>query len=237
MYDGHLAHPYQRRVYKSIDRPNADAIRVIASTYTGFVVDRIGKHGVMDPAIKPLSSETVICGPAITVLGPDLTLRRVAADLACSGDIIVIAAGGASYACFGDGTARKMKLAGVQGVVIDGFTRDARRVAALRFGCFCRGSTLANYDYPVFPQLGAINVPVSCGNAIVYPGDLIFGDADGVLVIPRKFVDELAVGLQHDLMVETQDRLALKKGYKFNELGQLVERGYDVVDGPFSVDE
>jgi 4-hydroxy-4-methyl-2-oxoglutarate aldolase len=236
MYTGTLLHPHQMLVYKSIPRPERKHIEAIANTYTGFVVDRVGKHGVLDSDIKPLRADTKMCGPAITVLGPDLAVRRAAADIAEPGDVLVIAARQASFACFGDGTARKMRLAGVHGVVIDGFTRDARRIAALNFHCFCRGSTLSNFDYPVFGRYGAINVPVSCGNTIVNPGDIIFGDADGVLVIPRRFVPDLATNLAADFLAETRERLSLKPGYSFNELDTLRDRGYEINDGCFPGD-
>jgi 4-hydroxy-4-methyl-2-oxoglutarate aldolase len=234
VYDGHLSHPHVGKVYKQILRPNPEHVRLIRATYTGFIVDRMGKYGIVDSQIKPLRQDSVICGPAITVLGPDLATRRAAADIAESGDVLVVAAGDSSFACFGDGTARKMKLAGVQGVVIDGLTRDARRIAALNFPCFCRGTSLSNFDYPVFSKLGAINVPVVCGNALVYPGDLIFGDADGVLVIPRKFVGELADGIQEALLSETIERLALKPGYIFGALEELHQRGYTISEGSFA---
>jgi 4-hydroxy-4-methyl-2-oxoglutarate aldolase len=232
-YDGPLKHPDQGKIHTRILRPDAADIDVIRQTYTGFVVDRLGKHGVMHHAIKPLDPATKICGPAVTVLGPDLALRRMAGDLAEPGDVLVIAAGGGEdYGLFGDGTALKMSLRGVQGVVIDGATRDANRIVQMGFPCFCRGVNLRNYDYPVFPRFGAVNVPVTAGGAIVKPGDLIFGDADGVLVIPRLFVPALVENIREQYASEARERVLLDADFRFNVKDDLLSRGYQFTDEP-----
>jgi 4-hydroxy-4-methyl-2-oxoglutarate aldolase len=232
LYLGSLRHPRQRVVYKRIVRPRADCVAQIACTYTGFLVDRLGKVGAMEPEISPLCSEWKICGPAVTVLGPDLAVRRAAADVSEPGDILVVAPGpgSRSLACFGDGTARKMRLSGVKGIVLDAPTRDGARLRALGFPCFCRGTSLINHDYPVAPTLGAVNVPVACGGVIVYPGDLILADADGVLVIPAKMVPELAAVVVDQLKAETRERLELGVNFKFGAIEELRQRGYQILD-------
>jgi 4-hydroxy-4-methyl-2-oxoglutarate aldolase len=234
-YYGELKHPLQGKIFRNIIRPSAEDISAIGIAYSGYLVDRMGKLGVVHPGIKPLGPEMKVCGPAITVLGPDLTMRRMASDLAHAGDVLVIAAGGGNdYACFGDGTALKMSLGGVAGVVIDGPTRDAERIRMLGFPCFCSGTNLRNYDYPVFPKFGGINVPVVIGGVHVEPGDLIFGDSDGVLVIPRNFVNILAKHVLEDFANEGRERASLKSPFKFDVEQELIERGYDVQDGPYS---
>ena len=233
-YYGNLKHPLQGKIYTKIKRPDTADVRTIGQTYTGFLVDRIGKHGALTSRIKPLDPESRVCGPAVTVLGPELSLRRAAADVAEPGDVLIIAAGGSdNYACFGDGTARKMAVQGVQGVVVDGSVRDARRITRLGFPCFCLGVTVANYDYPVFPKLGAVNVPVSCGGTIVDPGDLIVGDSDGVLCIPRSFVAILAENLLEDLHSETAERLQIDNTFRFGVESELLERGYEFIEEYF----
>jgi 4-hydroxy-4-methyl-2-oxoglutarate aldolase len=230
-YDGPLRHPYQGKIYTQIERPLAEHIEIVRQTYTGFVVDRLGKHGVMHHSLKPLDRSMKICGSAITVLGPDLALRRMAADLAQPGDVLVIAAGGTvDYGLFGDGTALKMSLRGVQGVVIDGSTRDAQRIVEMGFPCFCKGVNLRNYDYPVFARFGAVNVPVSVGGTIVNPGDLIFGDADGVLVVPRAFVPLLAQNIQEQYTQEAVERVGLGKDFSFDVKVELLQRGYEFIN-------
>jgi 4-hydroxy-4-methyl-2-oxoglutarate aldolase len=233
-YFGDLRHPLQGKVFRQIQRPSRESIEEIARTYTGFIVDRLGKHGVMHHSIKPLNSKMKVCGPAITVLGPDLALRRMAADLAESGDVIVIEAGGSvDYGLFGDGTALKMTLCGVQGIIIDGSTRDANRICEIDFPCFCRGVNLKNYDYPVFPKFGAVNVPIVCGGVAVNPGDLIFGDGDGVLVIPRDFVDSISLNVKTDYLREAMERVSLGQDFRFDVEQDLISRGYQFVDQPF----
>ena len=69
-------------IKRSFERPSARVVSAISACYTGFVLDRLGKHGFMSPAMKPLSLGTRICGPATTVLGADLEVRRMAINLA-----------------------------------------------------------------------------------------------------------------------------------------------------------
>src|SRR5437773_1331354 len=112
-------------IREHFQRPSKDVVDALAQCYTGFVLDRLGKVGAMRH-ISPLSPGMRVCGPATTCQGPDLTLRRMAIDLAMAGDVLVVAAGGnQAIACFGDGTARRMLLKGLQSAVIDGATRDA----------------------------------------------------------------------------------------------------------------
>src|SRR5258708_3288985 len=102
MYFGDMQHPDTGKVFRTFKRPDKKYVDLFSHLYTGFVFDRMGKHGMMAPQIKPLDIKSKICGPALTVLGPELSVRRMAIDLAEPGDVIVIAANGVSdYSCFG----------------------------------------------------------------------------------------------------------------------------------------
>ena len=177
--------PMTGKIYSKINRPNQLDIEAIATAYSGFILDRMGKVGAVDGGIKPLSPGMRICGPAITCLGPDLSLRRAAIDLADPNDVLVVAAGGSSIACFGDGTARRMLLKNLQGVVLDAPTRDSAALRSLKFSTFSRGESPRNHHYPFESGKGAVNVPVIVGGVLINPGDVIFGDDDGVVVVPR----------------------------------------------------
>lgn len=183
-------HPNQGVIRCKIDRPNDRFIKAMIGIPSAVVSDCLGKMGVMHPSIKPLAPGMVICGPAVTCLNADYLLRKMAMDLSIKGDVLVIAAGGnIGYACFGDRTAKKLMLKGLSGVVIDGSTRDARGIRNLGFPVFTKGITPRNYHYPYEPRHGGVNVDVVCGGVLVSPGDLIIGDEDGVVVIPREQVN------------------------------------------------
>ena len=192
-------HPSQGRIVREIQRPGSDILATLSESYTGFVLDLLGKRGAMSTELLPLDRGMKVCGPAVTSLGPDLSVRRMAIDLARPGDVLVVAAGGATdYSCFGDGTARRMLLKGIAGVVVDGSTRDAAGIRRLGFPTFVKGVTPSNYDYPVSAEFGSVNVPVVCAGVHVHPGDVILGDDDGVVVIPR----QAAKGLTEKILEE-----------------------------------
>lgn len=224
-------HPYHGKIIRQIRRPAPGEIEAIASTYTAFVLDRLGKQGSMARELKPLMQGMRCCGPAITALGPDLSVRRMAINLAEPGDVLVVAAGGGTdYACFGDGTANRMRLKPLAGAVIDGATRDAVGLRKLGFPTFVRDVTPKNYHYPVSAAYGAVNVPVNCGGQTVYPGDLIFADDDGVIVIPFDEVSRLAATIRDECEEEGADRAAMTTFEPFDVDAELRARGYEIVD-------
>lgn len=177
-------------------------------------------------AIQPLSPGMRLCGPAVTCLSPDLAIRKMAVDLAQPGDVLVIAAEGITErACFGEYTAHKMQLKGIAGVVIDGATRDAAQIRELGFPTFVRGVTPRNYSYPIDPLSGAVNVEVSCGGIIVRPGDLVFGDDDGVVVVPLEIAGQLAGTITAALQAEESKR-SQQLHAPYNIEAELLARGY-----------
>lgn len=220
-------HELQGVVNRTISRPDPAAIAQIAETYSAFVLDRMGKHGACSPKIKPLSSGMRFCGPAVTQLGFDLSVRRMAIDLAQTGDVLVVAAGGVDdYSCFGDGTALRMTRKGMAGAVIDGCVRDSGFLREMNFPTFCRGTTPRNYHYPVAAEYGGVNVPVSVGGVMIHPGDLIFGDDDGLVVVPLAMVSRIAEMVSADIVEERAFRAGMTTFVPFDVEDELRARGY-----------
>ncbi|NDP42995.1 MAG: 4-hydroxy-4-methyl-2-oxoglutarate aldolase [Aromatoleum sp.] len=201
--------PYQGVIKKTFERPPAHVVAAIATCYTGFIIDRTGKQGFMNPAVKPIAPGMKMCGPATTVLGADLEVRRMAINLAQPGDVLVCAADGVvDYASFGDITALRMQLKGMSGIVIDGATRDAAVIREMGFPVFVKGITARNYHYPYAGDHGGVNVPVVCAGVLVNAGDIVLGDDDGVVVVPR----EMAIGIARTVEAEFQDENVRKRG-------------------------
>jgi 4-hydroxy-4-methyl-2-oxoglutarate aldolase len=221
-------HDQQGLIVTSIERPAPELIARCRALYTGLVLDHLGKHGCMTSDVKPVWSGASMCGPAITVLGADWRLRSAAADLAEPGDVIVLAAGGvAEVACFGDMTATGWKAKGIEGVVIDGAARDVAGLRALAFPTFARAVTPRNYHYPAGVEHGAINVPVICAGVLVEPGDIVVGDDDGVVVLPKRIASEIATAATAFLEREKGFRAMLSEEYvSFGAGEQLEEHGY-----------
>jgi RraA family protein len=128
-------------------------------------------------------------GPALTVRvrpGDNLFLHK-AIDLAQPGDVIVVDAGGAANtAILGAMMTNYARSRGVAALVVDGAIRDVEELAALDYPVVARGAT-PNGPFKTGP--GEIGYPISCGGLSIAAGDLLLGDADGVLLVPR---DEVA---------------------------------------------
>ena len=147
----------------------------------------------MSSAIKPLERSWRICGPALTVRPEhvdDLLVAQAAGEYVRPGDIVVIDAGGQTRsACLGASMANGLKEMGAAGIVTDGAVLTAEALRTREdIPVFCRGTAAVSngMEHP-----GWINTPVICGGVIVNPGDLILGDEDGVVVVPRARADEI----------------------------------------------
>lgn len=178
-------HPLHGTINKTFDKAPAAVIDSLAAYGTATLVDCMGGSGFMHHEIKPLLTDYRIAGSAFTVMTKpgDVLYCKAALDLVSPGDIVVIDAGGVKEAAvFGDRFAEALVRRGASGIVIDGVVRDSQGVIDSGLPCFCRGSCIP-YLTSVGP--GAINVSVSCGGTVVTPGDVLIGDRDGVVVIPR----------------------------------------------------
>jgi regulator of RNase E activity RraA len=135
---------------------------------------------VADPAIRAMVPDVRFAGPAFTVQAYNDHLPVLSA-LAHPGDVLVIAVGGGTVAVFGELFATEAKRRGLAGIVTDGFCRD---VAGLR------GLGLPAYARATLPRSGTtvsrspLNAPVRFGGLDVAPGDIVFGDDDGLVIAP-----------------------------------------------------
>ena len=178
----------------------------------------------MRPEIKPVFRKARLCGPAVTVQSPiadNLTFHK-AISTAKPGDVIVVNAGGYKKAgLFGEIMALACQVKGIAGVVIDGACRDVADIEEMGFPVF---AAAVNPGGTVKETLGEINVPIQCGETPVNPGDIIVGDLDGVIVIPRERAKETLLQAQSISEKEARFMTELKKGRSnmevlgFNEL-------------------
>ena len=117
--------------------------------------------------------------------------QRAAVEKIPSGSVLVMdCRGDASAASAGSILATRLQVRGCAGVVTDGGLRDSDDIAALSMPVYCAG---ASAPTNLTKHHGVdLNVPVGCGTVAVYPGDVMVGDADGVVVIPAEIADEVA---------------------------------------------
>ena len=145
-------------------------------------------HGLqtMDSCIQPLNRRMRVAGPAFTVqiVQNDCAVVFQALRDAAPGSVLVIAANGTTdVAFFGEIVVAIAKEKGLAGIVIDGCARDSLALSQNDFPAFVKG-IVPRIPARVF--LGEVQKDVQCGGVLVRPGDIVFGDADGVVIIPQE---------------------------------------------------
>ncbi len=174
-------------VHARIERPPAELVARFRQIAREVVVEHCSRAQIMDPAIKPLASrDWSVIGPAVTVNldAYDHLMCVAALGVAQPGDVIVVAAQGRLHqGVWGSGLTLSARNIGVEAIVVDGAVMDTRAILAREVPVFSRGSHPAHGSRE---KPGSVNVPVSCAGVIVNPGDLVFGDLDGVVVVRRE---------------------------------------------------
>lgn len=191
---------------------DAETLRALAAAPTAMLSDAIGRWGNMDPAIRPVALGMQCFGPAFTVRcwpADNLTIHR-AVELAAHGDVLVIDGGsGRDTALLGDILVYAARLRGVAGIVLQGLVRDSAAIAAQGLPVFASGATARG---PVKETLGAVQIPIQCGGVLVRPGDLVAGDDDGIVVLPREQAAAVAERIRLIHEREEQVKKALAAG-------------------------
>ncbi len=138
----------------------------------------------VDPAIRAAWPGATVAGPAYTVQGAggdNLALHRAVAA-APPGHVLVADLGGAAHGHWGEVLAVAAQARRLAGLVIDGGVRDVHEMQALGFGVFSRNNTVRG-TRKLFA--GVLDAPISVGGVVVRTGDLVVGDSDGVVMLPR----------------------------------------------------
>jgi len=193
------------RVQQQRDRLPSDLVGAFGRFETPDVSDLLNRLYTMASGIRPLTpNATRIAGLACTVKvfpGDNLMVHK-ALDLAGSGDIVVIDASASHMtAVLGDMIANKAVHRGIAGFVVDGLIRDLPGIEEIgTLPVFARGVTPIG---PLHRGPGEVNYPISCGGIVVNPGDVIVGDENGVVVVPR-----VVARATLDLLEERRERSA-----------------------------
>ena len=172
-------------VIRTIERVSPDVVHQAATFQAAILADVAGRRGTLN-AVAPLDAAMKIAGPAFTieVRAGDNLMIHAAMTLAKPGDVLVIdGKGDTSCALMGALMINACKVLQLGGVVIDGAVRDTDELLELGFPVFAAG---VNPNGPTKFIPGRINWPISAGGVAVCPGDLIVGDADGVVVVERE---------------------------------------------------
>jgi regulator of RNase E activity RraA len=216
----------------SLPRANAPLPANWNQLFTAVLSDALDAVGVttqaMAPGIRPLDEELKLCGRARTGIYMETSyvaegsnpyeLEIALVDDLRPGDVAVLACGGSSrIAPWGSLLSTATHARGAAGCITDGFVRDILEIRALKLPVFHGG--IAPLDSKGRGQIQAIDVPVMCGGVRVAPGDLVFGDADGVVVIPQEVEDRVLkaafdkINGEHHSMRELRDGAYLRDVY------------------------
>lgn len=195
------------RIFTDLPRPGVELVEQFRGLAAPNLADVMGRFHFMDHGIQ-MRTGLPLCGVAVTVMtrpGDNLMVHK-AMEIAGAGDVIVVdTCGNTTSAVFGELMGNSGVAVGLGGIVVDGAIRDVAALAALHFPAFSRSvcAGACDKDGP-----GEINVPVVCGNTVVMPGDIVLGDADGVVIVPR---------------LDAEEVLKLVKGLKERETRRIEE--------------
>jgi 4-hydroxy-4-methyl-2-oxoglutarate aldolase len=212
-----------------IERDRAAIVEKLYSAVLSDVLDGLGyRDQAMRPFVRPLDDSLVLFGRARTGLYmPRYHVERdhnpyeveiaLVDDLA-PGDVAVFACNGPTerIAPWGELLSTAAHCRGAAGCVTDGLVRDVRQIRAMGFPVFAGG--IRPLDSMGRGEMMAKDVPVVCGGVSIVPGDLIFGDVDGVVVLPAAVADEALERAFAKIEGEDRTRQALLDGESLAEV-------------------
>lgn len=150
-----------------------------------------GQKGMVDPTIQPAWSGARVCGFAVTVEcppGDNLMLHVAVADAPRGAVIVANVCGYLLAGAWGEILTAAAQVRGVAGLAIDGAVRDIDAIREAGFPVFSRGRAIGSCTKE---RCGKVGVPIQFGGTTVRPGDLILGDADGLVVVDQERLDEV----------------------------------------------
>ena len=181
---------FGKRIYTKVTRPDRALVEKFRGIPSSNIADMMNRMYNMYGDLRCYTKDCTMVGTAITVHcseGDNALLHR-AMDMAEPGDVIVLNGGGCmSRALCGEIMFNYAKSKGIAGFVLDGCIRDADALDDLGFPVYAKGVTPQG---PWKIGSGEINVPIACCGQVVFPGDIIVGDPDGVVVIRPEMAEE-----------------------------------------------
>jgi 4-hydroxy-4-methyl-2-oxoglutarate aldolase len=224
----------KHRIVKNIQRAEADVIKTLGEQGVATVHEAQSRTGLMNPYLRPIYPTARVVGSAITVScqpGDNLMIHA-AIEVCQPGDVLVVTTTSESTdGMFGELLATSCQAHGIAGLVINAGVRDVADLTAMNFPVWSKAISAQG---TVKATPGSVNIDVVCAGAIVHPGDIIVGDADGVVVVKREHASAVVYLGQKRVEKEQMSRAMLRAG----ELGvdfyglraKLKELGVEYVD-------
>ena len=220
------------RIYTKINRPSKELVEEFRRLPVANIADEMNRISCVDARIKPVNN-TPLLGTAFTVkarVGDNLMLHA-AIDMALPGDVIVVDdQGDMANSLIGENMMMWAERRGIAGMVVDGAVRDIETLRQMKFPVYAAG---VQPNGPFKDGPGEINVPICCGGITVNPGDVVVGDADGIVIIKVKDVPVVLEKAKAKLKQEIATREAIANGtwnrskYTFEVLQKM---GCEIID-------
>jgi 4-hydroxy-4-methyl-2-oxoglutarate aldolase len=199
-------------IVRTIARADPAHISRLGAAGVATVHEAQGRSGLLRPHIRPIYPAARVAGSAVTVLcGPgDNLMIHAAIAVVRPGDVLVVTTFSESTdGMFGELLARSCIAHGALGLVIDAGVRDTTELTELGFPVWARAVSAQGTSKVI---AGSVNVPVVCGGASIAPGDIVVGDADGVVVVPRDSAPAVMTAVDQRLAKEAKTRERLQAG-------------------------
>ena len=210
-------------VITKIARPDPKLVEAFGDLGAATVYEASGRRGSVDPRIKPLGRGIRVLGPAFTVEchPKDNLMLHKALQIAQAGDVLVVSTQGYPDAGYWGGLMATSAMARkVGGLVIDGCVRDSTEILEMGFPVFCRGTCMRG---TVKGTLGRVNHPLLFGQVVVDPGDLVLGDDDGLVIVPRGEMETVLKAARERTANEVNKAAEPARGDSSVELNKLVK--------------
>lgn len=197
-------------IKRTIDRPAFELVEFLKAYGTATIHEAMGRRGLMLPYMRPIYDSARVCGTAVTISSQpgDNLMIHAALDVCQPGDVLVVTVTSESTdGMFGELLGVSARAQGVEGLIIDAGVRDTAELTEMDFPVWAKAISSKG---TVKATPGSVNLPVVCAGALVHPGDIIVGDRDGVVVVPKGVAEEVAKQSETRTQKEnvTRERLA-----------------------------
>ena len=219
------------RIYTKINRPPQELVEEFRGLPAANIADEMNRFGCMDARIKSVNGAPLL-GTAFTVKAPaaDNLLLHKAIDMAQPGEVILVdVQGNLTNSLIGEIMLRQAIKRNIAGIIVDGAIRDIEALRQMNIPIYAAGCTPKG---PYKNGPGEINAPISCGGVAVFPGDIIVGDADGVVVISPKDAPVVVKKAKAKFLEEQEKFRAIAAGTLDRSWvdKSLMEQGCEILD-------